>query len=109
MAFALWHKKGAKKRYRTKNEIARVLLGRVIRKGIRPEYITFDSWYASRENMILIKRLGLQFVTRLKKNQKLSFEGRKLQAKKIGKLVLEKASLISFGTWMCGHKVLRCK
>jgi hypothetical protein len=52
-------------RYRTKNEIARCLIYRVIRKGLRGEYITFDSWYASKANLNMLTRLGLVYYTAL--------------------------------------------
>ncbi len=52
-------------RYRTKNEIARCLLYRVVRKGLRGEYITFDSWYASKETLNFLTRLGLVYYTAL--------------------------------------------
>jgi len=52
-------------RYRTKNEIARRLMYRVVRKGLRGEYITFDSWYASKENSNMLTRLGLVYYTAL--------------------------------------------
>ena len=52
-------------RYRTKNEIARCLIYRVVHKGLRGEYITFDSWYASKENLNFLTRLGLVYYTAL--------------------------------------------
>jgi hypothetical protein len=48
-------------RYRTKNELARCLIYLVVRKGLRGEYITFDSWYASKENLNFLTRLGLVY------------------------------------------------
>jgi hypothetical protein len=92
VAFAFWHKKGARERYRTKNEIACTLLLWVIRRGIRPRHVAFDNWYASRENMrLIVKGLGLEFVTKLKKNCRLLWEGRKLQARTIGRRLLQRA------------------
>lgn len=49
------------RRYRTKNEIARCLIWWVVRHGLRIEYITFDSWYASKENLNMLTRLGLVY------------------------------------------------
>lgn len=49
------------RRYRTKNEIARCLIFWVVRHGIQVEYITFDSWYASKENLNMLTRLGLVY------------------------------------------------
>jgi hypothetical protein len=47
--------------YRTKNEIARCLIFWVVRHGLHVEYITFDSWYASKENVNMLTRLGLVY------------------------------------------------
>jgi len=86
VAFSLWHKAGVRPKYRTKNDIARTLLRWVVAQGIKPEYVTFDNWYASKKNMKLIKQeLGLDWVTRLKSNCRLNYQGRKLQARTIGR------------------------
>jgi len=89
VGFALWHKEGARPVYRSKNDLARLLLRWAIHRGIRPEYITFDNWYASKDNLRMIaKELKLEFATRLKKNTRLLWEGRRLQARTIGKRLL---------------------
>jgi len=86
VAFSLWHKRGFRPKYRTKNEIARTLLRWVVTKGIRPEYVTFDNWYASKENMkLIVQELGLEFVTRLKSNCRLNYQGQNLSARTIGR------------------------
>lgn len=86
VGFSLWHKRGVRSKYRTKNEIARTLLKWVVAQGIRPEYVTFDNWYASKENMrLIVKELGLEFVTRLKSNCRLNYQGRNLSARTIGR------------------------
>jgi len=101
VGFAIWHKKDARPKYRTKNEIARTLLRWAVHKGIRPEYVAFDNWYASKANMkLIVKRLGLEFVTRLKKNTRLLWRGRKLQARTIARrLLAEKRTYGRNGTW----------
>lgn len=108
VAFAFWHKKGARPKYRTKNEIARTLLRWAIHKGIRPEYVTFDNWYASKENMkLIVKELGLEFVTRLKKNARLLWRGKKLQARTIGRrLLAERPVRKRNGTWARATQVV---
>ena len=50
-------------RYRTKNELARCLIYRLVRKGLTGDYSTFDSWYASKENLNMLTRLGLMYYT----------------------------------------------
>ncbi len=108
VGFAFWHKKGARPKYRTKNEIARTLLRWAIHKGIRPEYVTFDNWYASKENMkLIVKELGLAFTTRLKKNARLLWNGKKLQARTIGRrLLAERPVRKRNGTWARATEVV---
>lgn len=90
LAFAVWHKKDAYlRRYRSKNDLARILLRWVIRKGICPQYVAFDAWYASKQNLMFCIRLGLIFVTRLKKNCRISYQGKKLLAKTVGYRLLK--------------------
>lgn len=108
VGFAFWHKEGIRPKYRTKNEIARTLLRWAIHKGIRPEYVAFDNWYASKDNMkLIVKELGLAFVTRVKKNARLLWKGRKLQARTIGKRLLERGRPYRRdGTWARATRVV---
>jgi len=103
VAFAFWHKKGARPKYRTKNEIARTLLAGTLHHGLKPDYVTFDNWYASKNNLKLIfADLNLDFVTRIKCNHRLVYQGRKLQARTIGRRVLASARDYKFknlGVW----------
>ena len=64
------------RRYRTKNELARCLIYRLVRKGVRCDYITFDSWYASKKNLNMLTRLGLVYVTAVPCSRKLSTASR---------------------------------
>jgi hypothetical protein len=91
LAFAVWHKKDSCfcRRYRSKNRLARILVYLVIRKGIKPLYVVFDAWYASKGNLRLFNRLELIWVTRIKKNCRLWFQDRKLLAKTIGSRLLK--------------------
>jgi hypothetical protein len=84
VAFAVWHKRQPTRRYRTKNEIARILLHWVIRKGIKPSYVTFDAWYASKQNLRLLNHLKLVWVTRIKKTNRFMWQGKSLLANTIG-------------------------
>jgi hypothetical protein len=59
-------------RYRTKNELARCLIYLVARNGLRGEYITFDSWYASKENLNFLTRLGLVYYAAIPCSRNLS-------------------------------------
>ena len=90
LAFAVWHKKGAtRRRYRSKNELARLLVGWVLRQGIVPQYLTFDAWYASQQNLRQFSAWGLCWVTRLKKNARLCWQGKELLAKTVGRRLLQ--------------------
>jgi hypothetical protein len=90
VAFTVWHKKGSGlRRYRSKNELARLLVRWVLRRGLRPSYVTFDAWYASQQNLRCFSRWGLHWVTRLKKNARLTWQGKELLAKTIGRRLLQ--------------------
>jgi len=74
-AFLIWHKKQnpmpdfAPRRYRSKNELAQILVYWVYRKGLRFSVLTFDAWYAKEENLMLFNRLGIIWVTALAPNR----------------------------------------
>ena len=58
---------------KTKNEHFRdMLIAAKKEKGIKAEVILFDSWYASVENLKLIHRMPMQFITTLKENRLIS-------------------------------------
>jgi len=75
VAFLVWHKKQnpmppfAPRRYRSKNELARILVYWVYRKGLRFSVLTFDAWYSKEENLLLFNRLGIVWVTALAPNR----------------------------------------
>ena len=75
VAFLVWHKKQnpmpdfAPRRYRSKNELAQILVYWVYRKGLRFCVLTFDAWYAKEENLMLFNRLGILWVTALAPNR----------------------------------------
>jgi hypothetical protein len=64
----LWKKGGY-----SKVELAAQLLREAERRGLRPEYVLFDSWYAAASLLHLLENLGWKYVARLKSNR--SFEG----------------------------------
>ena len=58
---------------KTKNEHFReMLIAAKKEKGIKAKVILFDSWYASVENLKLIHRMPMQFITTLKENRRIS-------------------------------------
>jgi len=58
---------------KTKNEHFRdMLIKAKTDKGILSNTVLFDSWYGSVENIKLIHRMGMQFITTLKENRRIS-------------------------------------
>lgn len=64
----------------TKNEIFRGRMERLLRWGMRPELVCFDSWYAGLENLLFLQKHRLKWFTRLKKNRKVRHRGKKATA-----------------------------
>jgi DDE family transposase len=60
----LWKKGGY-----SKVELAQQLLREAERRGIRPEYVLFDSWYGAASLLHLLQSLGWKYVARLKSNR----------------------------------------
>lgn len=83
VAFAMWHKREYTKKYRSKNQIARILIYWVRKQGIPFSYLTFDNWYASKQNLRFFRKLNLSFVTRLRKNSWLKLGDLKLKAEQL--------------------------
>jgi len=80
VAFAFWHHRDFVTLYRTKNQIARDLIYYVVRHHVPFSYLTFDNWYASKQNLNYFHKLGITFVTRLKKNTWIVYEYEKQKA-----------------------------
>ena len=85
LAFAFWHQRDFVRRYRTKNQIARILIYYVVRHDIPFSYLTFDNWYASKQNLRFFDKLGIKFVTRLRNNTWIVYENEKKKVQKLTK------------------------
>ena len=72
LGIRLWKKGGY-----SKVELAAQLLREAERRGIRPEYVLFDSWYAAASLLHLLESMGWKYVARLKANR--LFEGQKVR------------------------------
>lgn len=76
--------------YKTKNQIALELLEDVLSRGLKAEYITFDNWYASRNNLQMITQnsfaLTLECYSRLKSNRKVIYQGEKMMVTELDQL-----------------------
>jgi len=68
LGLRLWHKGG-----KSKVTLAAELLREAERRGLRPEYVLFDSWYAAAKLLHQLDDLGWKYVARLKSNR--LFEG----------------------------------
>ena len=60
---------------RTKNDHFRDMLQTAYERGLRPELVLFDSWYASLANLKSVRALGWHWLTQLKGNRLVSVEG----------------------------------
>jgi hypothetical protein len=85
VAFAFWHHRAFVRKYRTKNHIARTLIYYVVRHHIPFSYLTFDNWYASKQNLRFFDKLSIKFVTRLRNNTWIVHENERQKIQKITK------------------------
>jgi len=53
----------------TKNDHLRSMLQTAANRGFEPNFIMFDSWYASIESLKFIQRLGWHWFSRMKRNR----------------------------------------
>lgn len=65
---------------KTKNDHFAEMLLAAFERGFDPALVCFDSWYASAENLKLVRSLGWHFLTRLKANRQIRVSQGKLQA-----------------------------
>ncbi len=65
---------------KTKNDHFSEMLLIAHNRGFAPRLVCFDSWYASIENLKLVRSLGWHFLTRLKSNRQIRVSGSALQA-----------------------------
>jgi hypothetical protein len=65
---------------KTKNDHFSDMLMNAFERGFNPALVCFDSWYASIDNLKLVRSLSWHFLTRLKANRQIRVSGGKLQA-----------------------------
>lgn len=69
---------------KTKNELFREMLKEVLDWGFKPNYVTGDSWYSSKENMKFIIKYGISFLFGIERNRIVSIEkGTWVQVQKV--------------------------
>ena len=62
----------------TKNDHFRDMLGKASERGLEPDYVVFDSWYSSIDNLKAVRHYGWHyFFTRLKENRLVDPDGRR--------------------------------
>jgi putative transposase len=62
---------------KTKNDYFRELIRVAKDRQLHPEYVGFDSWYATLDNLKLIRTLDWQWITRFKENRIVNPDGKK--------------------------------
>jgi hypothetical protein len=85
VAFSLWHAKGFAPRYRTKNQIARLLIYKInkLTPTLSTSYLVCDNWYASKQNLCFFESLAIEVVTRLRKNAWVTIDENPIQLKNL--------------------------
>jgi putative transposase len=63
-----------RKGHKSKVELATEMLQEASERGLRPNYVLFDSWYASRSILNMLQGLGWRYVARIKSNRLLGGE-----------------------------------
>ena len=63
-----------KKSGKTKNDYFREMLLEVIFWGLKPTWITGDSWYSGNDNLKFIRKLGMNFLLGIESNRLISIE-----------------------------------
>ena len=71
ISFRIYNKK---KDNLSKNEHLREMLRIAADKGFNPNFVMFDSWYSSTENLALLRELGWRWFARIKKNRLISLD-----------------------------------
>src|SRR5450756_2858004 len=62
---------------KTKNDHFRDMIDKSEERGFNPEFVLFDTWYASVKNLKAIRKKDWHFLTRLKKNRLVNPDNKK--------------------------------
>lgn len=86
----------------TKNDHFRTMIGVAHARGLKPEIVLFDGWYASLENLKHLRALGWRWLTRLKAN-------RLVNKDRQGARPLSRTDLAATGTevWLTGYGLVK--
>jgi hypothetical protein len=86
----------------TKNDHFRAMIGGAHARGFKPRLVAFDSWYASLDNLKLLRELGWAWLTRLKAN-------RLVNKDRQGQRPLSRTEISASGTevWLAGYGLVK--
>lgn len=76
VAFRIWIPKEKCERYHTKVELAMRMISFAHKQGLAAEYVTFDTWYSSKELLQKLSECGYPFVCMIKNNRKVLYNNR---------------------------------
>lgn len=76
VAFRIWIPKEKCEVYHTKGELAINMINFVHKFGLAAEYVTFDTWYASKALLGVLKKYGYYYVCMIKNNRKVLYNNR---------------------------------
>lgn len=76
VAFRIWVPKEKCERYHTKVELAMCMISFAHKQGLVAEYVTFDTWYSSKELLQKLSECGYSFVCMIKNNRKVLYNNR---------------------------------
>ena len=87
---------------KTKNDHFSEMLIEAHKRGFAPNLVCFDSWYASIDNLKLVRGLGWHFLTRLKANRQVNPERTGLQA--VSEIAIPDAGRV---VWLKGFGLIK--
>ena len=76
VAFRVWIPKEKCEDYHTKGELALNMINFVHKFGLAVEYVTFDTWYTSKDMLATLKSCGYSYVCMVKSNRKVLYNNR---------------------------------
>jgi Transposase DDE domain len=86
----------------TKNDHFRAMIRTAHERGFKPRVVAFDGWYASLDNLKLLRELGWAWLTRLKAN-------RLVNKDRQGQRPLSRTDIAASGTivWLVGYGLVK--
>jgi hypothetical protein len=76
VCFRVWIPKEKCEEYHTKGDLAIDMISFAHKFGLAVEYVTFDTWYSSKEMLNTISKFGYHYVCMMKSNRKVLYNNR---------------------------------